>query len=56
MLEELDLVDSEEFHRILEVFDAVDINTDGVLNCEDVRKRLRQTSDDDDGNEAGPSV
>jgi hypothetical protein len=57
MLEELDLVDSEEFHRILEVFDAVDINSDGVLNCEDVRRRLRESDGDDaEGTEAGPSV
>ena len=41
MLQELDLVDTDEFQTILSMFNAVDANDDGVLDVADICRRLQ---------------
>jgi hypothetical protein len=41
MLQQLDLVSKTEVDNILQMFDAADVNGDGVLDVADIRRRLR---------------
>ena len=43
MLQQLGLVDKSELDNVLEMFDAVDTNGDGVLDLTDVRRRMRES-------------
>lgn len=43
MLQQLGLVDKTELDNVLEMFDAVDTNGDGVLDITDVRRRIRES-------------
>jgi len=42
MLKELDLASQEQILRILGVFDSLDIEEDGVLDINDVRREMKR--------------